>query len=71
MTNQWNANIAKNFKLTERGANLQLRLDALNVQNRSQMNAPNTDPYSTLFGKITSQTSATNRWLQVQARIQF
>ncbi len=71
MTNQWNANIAKNFKLTERGASLQLRLDALNVQNRSQMNAPNTDPYSTLFGKITSQTSATNRWLQVQARIQF
>ena len=71
MTNQWNANIAKNFKLTETGVNLQLRLDALNVQNRSQMNAPNTDPYSTLFGRITSQTSATNRWLQVQARIQF
>jgi hypothetical protein len=70
MTNQWNGNVAKNFRMTER-ANLQLRLDALNIQNRSQMNAPVTDPYSTNFGRITSQTSATNRWLQVQARIQF
>jgi hypothetical protein len=69
-TNQWNANIAKNFRLTE-AATLQLRLDALNLQNRSQMAAPVTDPYNTNFGRITSQTSATNRWLQVQARIQF
>lgn len=70
MTNQWNANLAKNFRLSER-ANLQLRLDALNVQNRSQMNNPVMDPYSTNFGRVVSQTSATNRWLQVQARIQF
>lgn len=70
MTNQWNANVAKNLRFTER-LNLQLRLDALNVQNRSQMNAPVVDPYSTNFGKITSQTSATNRWIQVQARLQF
>jgi acylphosphatase len=70
MTNQWNANAAKNFKLNET-ASLQLRLDALNVQNRSQMAAPVTDPYNTNFGRIVSQTSAVNRWLQVQARIQF
>lgn len=70
MTNQWNANIAKNLPLTER-VNMQLRLDALNLQNRSQMAAPSTDPYSTNFGKITAQTSATNRWIQVQARITF
>jgi acylphosphatase len=70
MTNQWNANAAKNFKLTETST-LQLRLDALNVQNRSQMAAPVTDPYNTNFGRIVSQTSAVNRWLQVQARIQF
>lgn len=70
MTNQWNANIAKNIRLTEQ-ATMQLRLDALNVQNRSQMAAPVTDPYNTNFGRIVSQTSATNRWLQVQARIQF
>lgn len=69
-TNQWNANAAKNFRLTE-GASLQLRLDVLNVQNRSRMAAPVTNPYNTNFGRIVSQTSATNRWLQVQARIWF
>lgn len=70
MTNQWNANVAKNIKFTERWA-LQLRLDVLNVQNRSQMDNPNTDPYSTNFGKITQQTAATNRWIQIQGRITF
>ncbi|MBI4906146.1 MAG: carboxypeptidase regulatory-like domain-containing protein [Acidobacteria bacterium] len=70
MTNQWNANAAKNLRFTER-VNLQLRLDALNVTNRSQMGGPSTDPYSTNFGRVTSQTSAVNRWLQVQARITF
>ena len=70
MTNQWNANLAKNFTLRE-GMTMQLRLDALNVQNRSQMNDPITDPYRADFGQIVSQTSATNRWIQVQARIQF
>ena len=70
MTNQWNANVAKNVRFNERW-NLQLRFDALNVANRSQMNAPSTDPFSTNFGRITSQTAATNRWLQVQARVTF
>ncbi len=69
-TSQWNANMAKNLHLTER-VNMQLRLDVLNVQNRSQMNGPSTDPTSTNFGRITSQSAAINRWLQVQARIQF
>jgi hypothetical protein len=70
MTNQWNVNLAKNLRWNER-FNMQLRLDALNVANRSQMSGPNTDPTSTNFGKITSQTSATNRWIQVQARVTF
>jgi len=70
MTNQWNGNVAKNMRFTERW-NLQLRLDAINLTNRSQMNAPSTDPYSTNFGRITSQTAATNRWIQVQARVTF
>ncbi|MCL6508672.1 MAG: hypothetical protein K6T59_16800 [Bryobacteraceae bacterium] len=69
-THQWNANMSKNLPFNERW-NLQLRLDALNVLNRSQMAAPVTDPYSTNFGRITSQTSATNRWIQVQARLTF
>ncbi len=69
-THQWNANMSKNLPFNERW-NLQLRLDALNVLNRSQMAAPVTDPFSTNFGRITSQTSATNRWIQVQARLTF
>jgi hypothetical protein len=70
MTNQWNANLQKSIAFTERVA-LRLRLDALNVFNRSQMDQPNRDPFSTDFGRITGQTSATNRWIQIQARLQF
>jgi hypothetical protein len=62
--------MAKNLPVSER-VNVQLRLDVLNVQNRSQMAGPSTDPFSTNFGKITSQSAATNRWLQVQARLTF
>jgi len=69
-TNQWNANMSKNLRLTEK-VNMQLRFDALNLANRSQMSGPSTDPLSTNFGRVTSQTAATNRWLQVQARVQF
>ena len=69
-TNQWNVNLAKNVHLKERW-NVQLRLDAINLTNRSQMNSPVTDPFSTNFGRITSQTAATNRWIQVQARMTF
>ncbi len=70
MTNLWNANLAKNLRFRE-GWNLQLRLDALNLTNRSQMSGPSADPLSTNFGRVTSQTSATNRWIQVQARVTF
>ncbi len=69
-TIQWNANLAKNIRFDERW-NLQLRIDALNLLNRSQMEHPNTDPFNTNFGRIQSQTSATNRWLQIQARLTF
>jgi len=43
----------------------------LNVQNRSQMQGPNTDPTSTNFGRVVSQSAAINRWLQIQARVTF
>jgi len=68
--NQWNANLLRNFKLKENLA-LQLRMDALNVQNRSQFASPNTNPFSTDFGRITSQTQTRNRFLQVQARLRW
>jgi len=41
------------------------------MQNRSQFNAPDTGVTSTNFGRVTSQTSATNRWIQLQGRIRF
>jgi hypothetical protein len=50
---------------------LKLRLDALNVMNRSQMGQPGRNPFSSDFGVITQQTAATNRWIQIQARLQF
>jgi hypothetical protein len=70
MTNQWNANVQKNIDLKE-GIRLQLRLDALNLQNRSQFNGPDLNPVNSTFGTILSQSAATNRFIQVQARLTF
>ncbi|HEY3440648.1 MAG TPA: carboxypeptidase-like regulatory domain-containing protein [Paludibaculum sp.] len=71
-TNQWNANAVKNMRFgPDDRLNLQLRLNVLNVQNRSQMDSPSTDPYNTNFGRVLSQTAATNRWLEIQARFTF
>ncbi len=68
--NQWNVNVLREFKFTER-VRFQLRGDAINLMNRSQMNPPELNPTSTNFGRITSQTSSLNRMYQVQARIVF
>jgi hypothetical protein len=68
--NQWNANVLREVKLYER-LRLQLRADAINLQNRSQMSGPELSPTSTNFGRITSQTSSLNRFYQIQARLQF
>jgi hypothetical protein len=35
------------------------------------MQGPDTNPTSTNFGRITSQTAGINRWIQLQARITF
>jgi hypothetical protein len=35
------------------------------------MAAPDLSPTSTNFGRITTQTSSLNRFVQVQARLQF
>jgi hypothetical protein len=68
--NQWNGSLLREISLVE-GVRLQIRADSINLQNRSQMNAPNLSPTSTLFGRVTSQTSSLNRFYQIQARIQF
>jgi hypothetical protein len=68
--NQWNANLLREIPIFER-VRMQFRADVINVQNRSQMAAPNLTPNSTLFGRVTSQTSSLNRFYQVQLRLQF
>ncbi|MFN0103325.1 MAG: TonB-dependent receptor domain-containing protein [Bryobacteraceae bacterium] len=70
MTNQWNVNVQRDFRLTER-ATFQVRVDALNIQNRTQFGDPGLNPFSTDFGRITSQTNTRNRFLQLQGRIRF
>jgi hypothetical protein len=65
-----NANIRRDFRIQEK-ATFQIRLDALNVQNRSQFNDPDTNPFNSTFGQITSQTGSTNRFFDIQARVQF
>jgi len=64
-----NANLAKEFQVKER-AKIQLRWDVLNALNRTIMDAPNTTPTSTDFGKCTASTSL-KRWMQIQAKITF
>ena len=68
--NQWNGNVVREFRLAERVI-FQLRADAMNLQNRSQMAAPDLNPLSTNFGRVTSQTISLNRNYQFQARLQF
>ena len=68
--NQWNANLVREFRIHE-GLRFQVRADAINVQNRSQMNAPDVNAVSTNFGRVQSQTSSLNRFYQFQARLTF
>ncbi len=67
---QWNGNLVREFRIVER-LRLQVRADALNLQNRSQFANPELSPTSTNFGRITSQTGSLNRFYQFQARLQF
>jgi hypothetical protein len=67
---QWNGNLVREFRIVER-LRFQVRVDALNLQNRSQMNPPELSPTSTNFGRITSQTGSLNRFYQIQGRLQF
>jgi hypothetical protein len=65
-----NSSIQRNFTFRERWR-FQMRLDAINVLNRSHFNPPATDPTSTTFGVITADSATANRWLTIVARIQF
>ncbi|MGA3235580.1 MAG: carboxypeptidase-like regulatory domain-containing protein [Bryobacteraceae bacterium] len=67
---QTNANIHRSVRLYER-MTLHFRADVFNVFNRSQMSDPDTNPSDSTFGQVLSETGSQNRFLQVQARIQF
>ena len=69
-TNQWNANVQREFKIRER-MRLQLRMEALNLCNHPQFAAPVTNPTASNFGAVAATTAATNRFLQIQGRIRF
>jgi len=68
--NRWDANIQRQFRLRE-GVLLELRLDVLDLANRSSFAAPVTDPFATNFGRVVAHTANTNRFLQIQGRIRF
>jgi hypothetical protein len=68
--NRLDTNIQRTFRIRE-GLTFQMRLDALNVVNKSQMSAPDIAPNSSTFGKVTSNTTSTNRFLLIQGRISF
>jgi hypothetical protein len=68
--NRLDANIQRTFKIRE-GVSFQIRMDALDALNRSQLDTPTLDPTSTNFGKVTNNTSSTNRFLLIQGRIHF
>jgi len=68
--NQWSGNLRRDFRLRE-GTIFEVRVDALNLFNRSQFSAPDNNPNNTTFGKVTSATSTLNRFYQIQGRIRF
>jgi len=68
--NQWNANLRRDFRIKER-MTFELRMDALNLFNRSQFAAPDNSPYDTTFGVVSATTATLNRWYQLQGRLRF
>jgi len=65
-----NMNLRRDFAIKEK-LKVQLRLDALNLQNRSQFSDPDTNPFNSTFGKVSTQTASVNRFYDIQLRIQF
>jgi hypothetical protein len=54
--NLWDLSLIKNFSITE-GVKFQLRGEFLNAFNHPQFGDPNTDPTSSSFGRVTSQSN--------------
>ena len=68
--NNVDASVNKKWRLSEHGAEVQLRGEALNAANRTMLQNPNTDQFNTLFGQI-SATANYARQIQVVLRVSF
>jgi hypothetical protein len=65
-----NGSVQRSFNLAEK-LSMTIRMDALNVLNRSHFAAPNLTTTSTNFGKVTAAAEVVGRFVQLQARIRF
>lgn len=65
-----NINFMRTFPLGDRRT-LSFRVDIINFTNRTTFGNPNLNPTSTNFGRITSATPATPRFVQFVARVVF
>jgi hypothetical protein len=66
----FNASALRKFKIHER-LDLDVRVDAYNVANHQQLNAPVQTPGSTQFGQITGDNTAVTRALIFYGRLTF
>ncbi len=69
-SNTMDASLLKNTKIRE-NLRLQFRVEFFNVWNHPQFNAPDTNPTSSTFGKITSQANDIGRVGQLSLRLVF
>ncbi len=65
-----NVNFMRTFQLPQRRT-VSFRVDILNVTNRTTFGNPNLTPTSTDFGRITSATAASPRFIQFVSRFSF
>ncbi len=67
---QFDGSLSREFRILER-LRFVARMDMLNVENNSILNAPVTTPTSADFGKITGQSAAPMRFIQIQGRLRW
>jgi hypothetical protein len=65
----WDMALLKTIRLNERGHRLQLRLETFNVLNHPNLGAPNGDPRSATFGRVTTKDG--NRNVQLGLKLMF